>query len=294
MKHLRYLFLLACALACAGTASAQITVGISIKERFHIVHEQIVATVSLTNLAGRDITLSDTPQYQWFSFRITTGDDRVILPRDLHYKLLPLSVKAGETVKRSVDLHELYDISELGTFKIQANIYSDGLDKFFSSRPTFAEVTDGRTLWKKAVGVPEGMPGAGQTRVFTLLSHTRGESSLLYARVQDQDDGSVYCTFPIGRLLDGMPPQAEFDSANNLYVLQATGSRAYTLTKITPNGKFAGQTNYTAPKGRPNLRRTPEGALQIVGGHREADVAQNLTPEPPPKLSDRPPGFPKN
>jgi hypothetical protein len=294
MKHLRLLLLLACALAAASTAQAQISVSVSVKERFHILHEPIIATAVVTNLAGRDITLSDTQQYQWFSFRITTEGDRVITPRDLHYKVPPLTVKAGETVKRSVDLHQLYDIAEFGTYRIQANIYFDGLDKFFSSRPTHVEITDGRTIWRKTAGVPEGQPGAGQMRVFSLISHQRGEVNTLYVRVEDKDDGSVYCTFPIGRLLDGVPPQAEFDSTNNLYVLQLIGNRSYALTKITPNGQFAGQTSYSAPKTRPTLRKTADGALQIIGGRREVALAQNPNAEPPPKLSDRPAGLPAN
>jgi len=294
MKHFRLLLLVLCSVAAATTARAQISVSISIKERFHILHEPIVATVVVTNQTGRDITLSDTAQFQWFAFRITSEGDRVVPPRDLRYQLPPLPIKSGETVKRSVDLHQLYELGEFGTYRIQANIYFSGLDKFFSSRPTHVEITDGRTIWRKTAGVPEGQPGAGQLRVFSLLSHQRGEVNTLYVRVVDKDDGSIYCTFPIGRLLDGVPPQAEFDSANNLYILQLIGNRAYVLTKITPNGQFAGQTNYSAPKTRPTLRKTSDGALQIIGGRRETALAQNPVAEPVPKLSDRPPGLPAN
>lgn len=292
MKQLRLLLLLACGLAAASSARAQITVGVSIKERFHLLHEPVVATATVTNLTGRDITLSDTGQYQWFAFRITTTDDRIVTPRDLRYKVPPLTVKSGETVKRSVDLQELYNLGEYGTYRIQANIYFDGMDKFFSSRPTHVEITEGRTVWQKTAGIPEGQPGAGQMRVFSLLAHQRGNVNTLYVRIKDQDDGAIYCTFPIGRLLDGVPPQAEFDSANNLYVLQLIGNRAYALTKITPNGQFAGQTNYAAPKTRPMLRRTADGALEIVGGKREAAALAQNPAAPVPKLSDRPAGLP--
>lgn len=292
MKAFRFLLLLAGVCAAGTTAQAQLTVSVSIKERFHLLHEPVVATVVVTNQTGRDITLSDTQQFQWFAFRITTEGDRVISPRNMRYQVPPLDLKSGETVKRTVDLHQLYQLGDFGTYRIQANIYFDGLDKFFASKPTHIEVTEGRTVWRKTAGVPEGQPGAGQMRVFTLLAHQRGEVNTLYIRVQDKDDGSTYCTFPLGRLLDGVPPQAEFDSANNLYVLQLTGNRAYVLTKISPNGEFAGQTNYAAPKTRPTLRKTSDGALQIIGGRREAALAQNPDAAPPAKLSDRPLGLP--
>jgi hypothetical protein len=293
MKHLRFLILLACSLAAAATAQAQITVGLSIKERFHILHEPINATVVVTNNTGRDITLSDTQQYQWFGFRIIGEGDRVVPPRNLRYQVPPLPVKAGETVKRTVDLHHLYDLGEFGTFRVQATIYYDGLDKFFTSRPTHLEITEGRTIWTKTAGVPPGQPGGGQMRVFSLLAHQRGEVNTLYIRVQDKEEGTIYCTVPLGRLIDGVPPQAEFDSANNLYILQLTGTRAYALTKITPNGEFSGQTSYSAPKSRPTLRRASDGALQIIGGKRESGLAQT-PPEPATKLSERPPGLPAN
>lgn len=293
MKSLRLLVLLACVFAAVTTAHAQISVSISLKQRFYLRHEPIVATVSLTNLTGHDITLSDTEQYQWFAFRIVAENERMITPRNLRYKVPPLDVKAGETVKRSVDLAELYELGEYGTFRVTANVFYDGLDKFFNSKPTHIEITEGRTIFRRVAGVPEGQPGGGQMRVFSLLAHQRGEINTLYVRVEGKDDGSTFCTFPLGRLLDGVPPQAQFDSANNLYVLQLVGTRAYTLTKITPSGQFAGQTNYSAPKTRPTLRRTSEGALQIIGGQRETAIAQVPDTAPPPKLSDRP-ALPKN
>ena len=289
MKYLRLLLFL-----CLATAAhAQITVNCTIKQRFHLLYEPVIATVNVTNLTGRDITLSDTQQYQWFGFRITGDGDRMIPPRSVNYHLPPVSVKAGETIKRSVNLNELYEMGETGTFRIQASIYFDGLDKFFTSKPTHIEVNEGHLIWRKVAGIPEGQPAAGQMRIFSLLSHAIGESNNLYVRVEGQDDGMIYCTFPIGRLLDNVAPQAEFDSNDNLYILHLIGMRAYVLTKVSPSGEFGGQINYSAPKTRPTLRRTAEGALQIIGGKREGSVAQNNIPAVIPKISDRPPGFPK-
>lgn len=292
MKYFRLLLLLS--LCCLATAAhAQINVSISIKQRFHLLYEPVIATVNVTNQTGREITLSDSPQYQWFGFRILAEGDRMIPLRNNNYHLAPITMKPGETVKRSVNLNQLYDMGESGQFRIQASIYFDGLDKFYSSKPTFIDVSEGRILWRKTAGVPEGQPGAGSMRTFTLLSHQVGETNTLYVRVEDQADSMVYCTFPIGRLLDNVPVQAEFDSSNNLYVLHLIGMRAYVLTKVSPNGEFGGQVNYSAPKTRPTMRKVADGSLQIIGGRREGSVAQMATPVEPPKLSARPPSFPK-
>ncbi len=293
MKHLRLLFLMACAFAGATAAQAQISVGISIKERFHLLHEPVIATVQITNQTGHEITLADTQQYQWFAFRITLDNDRAIAPRNLHYHVPPLTVKVGETLKRTVDLTQLYEVGEVGQYRIEANVYYSGLDKFFSSKPGFIDVAEGRVVWRKIAGVPEGQPNAGQMRTFSLIQYQHGQTSTLYVRVQDNEDGGVFCTFPTGRLLDGVPPQAEFDPDNNLYVLQLVANRAYMLTKVTIDGKFGGQTPYSAPKSRPTLKKTPEGGLQIVGGQREQPAADEPEDKGPvPKLSDRPIGLP--
>ena len=274
-------------------ARAQIAVSISIKERLHIRHEPVLATVSMTNNTGRDITLEDTRQGQWFGFQINAAGDQFIAPRDPNYHLEPLPIRAGETLKRTVNLNELYPLGEFGIYSIRANIYFAGMDRYFSSKPTHIEVTEGRVIWRRVAGVPEGEKGAGQMHVFTLLMHQRGEQNLLYVRVEDQDDGSVFCTSPLGRMIDGIAPDMQLDSRNNLYVLQLVGLRRFALSKIGINGQFLGQTYYGVPKARPYLRKQPDGSLQLVGGQRE-EVAQNPVKLPPPaKLSDRPPGLPK-
>jgi hypothetical protein len=289
MKYLSLLLFFVAATA----AQAQIAMSLSIKDRFYMLHEPIVATVNVTNLTGREITLSDTPEFKWFGFRILGDADRPVPARDLNYHLEPLTVAPGATAKRSVNLCQLYEIDEVGKYRIQATIYYDGLDKFFGSKQAFVDVADGHVIWHQTAGVPVGLPGAGQMRDFTLLSHQRGDTNTLYVRIMGTEDGIVYCTYPIGRLLDNAVPQAEFDSSNSLYILQLAGMRTYLLSKVSCNGEFAGQSSYSAPKIKPFLRRSADGALQLVGAKRDA-APIDPTNLPVPKLSDRPPGFPRN
>src|SRR5258708_33933822 len=110
MKLFRLLLLLLAGLAAAPLARAQIAVQLSIKEHLYILHEPVIATVNVTNHTGRDITLSDSPQYQWFSFRISGADDRIIAPRNGSYHLGPLAIRARETAKRTANPNELYEL----------------------------------------------------------------------------------------------------------------------------------------------------------------------------------------
>jgi hypothetical protein len=292
MKHFRLLFLCLSGFVALPAAHAQISVQLSLKEHLYIIHEPLIATVNVTNNSGRDVTLADTPQYQWFAFRINGAEDRIIPPRGANYHLDPLTIHSGETVKRSVNLNELYELGDFGIYSIKAEIYNSATDKFYGSKPVSMELTEGRPVWKGVAGVPEGMKFGGQMHVFTLLAHQRGEGNLLYLRVEDQDDGAVFCTFPLARILEGSKPEFQFDSSNNFYVLQLVGEKAYVLSKISANGEFLGQTNYSAERSRPFLRKLADGTLQIVGGRREDRLAQAPGSAAPAKLSDRPAGLP--
>ena len=295
MKLPRLPVLLAAFLAVLVPARAQIAVSISLKQRLFILHEPVLATVTITNQTGRDITLADSRQSQWFGFQISSEGDHFVPPRDPDYHLPPLPIRAGETLKRTVNLSELYALGEFGIYRVRANIYFPEMDKYFSSKPTHVEITEGRIMWRRTAGVPENMKNAGETHVFSILAHQRGEQNLLYVRVEDQDHGTVFCTSPLGRIIDGVTPEIQFDSGNNLYILQLIAQRSFVLTKIGVNGEFLGQSHYSAPKTRPSLRKLADGTLQIIGGKKEAPIAQhNAELPPPPKLSDRPPGLPRN
>jgi hypothetical protein len=286
MKIVRSLLLFCLVVAAAASASAQITVDLSIKRRLFIANEPLLVTVTVNNQTGRDITLADTPQMPWFSFQINGSNERIVGPRNPNYGLDPLEIKAGGSMRRSVNLSELYQIADYGIYRIRANIYFAETKKFFSSKPTAIEITDGRLLWKRNVGSPSD----DGVRTFSILAHQQGEYTAIYVRVEDREKGTVYCVHELGRMLEGQPPLMEFDLGNNLYILHLVGQRDYMLSKIGLNGEFLGQTRYSAPKTRMYLRRLDDGQLQVVGGRRVEEVAQNPS-APPTKLSERPPGM---
>lgn len=292
MNRLRTLVLLFTSLAATLTAHGQVSVDLQIKRRNFLRYEPVVATVSVTNLSGRDLKLEDGGT-QWFGFQINNGStENIIPPRNPDYHLDGLELKAGESVKRTVDLNTLFALGEFGVYKIKATIYSAQLDKFFASRPDAIGISEGHVVWQQSVGVPDGYPNAGATHVISLVSFQDTAHKNLYARIEDRETGTIFCTQQIGPMLDGNEPQVQFDTANNLYVLLATGPKIYTLSKFGVNGDFQGQTNYTSTKSRPQLRRLASGNLQISGGHREA--VQTTASIPTPKLSDRPAGIPAN
>src|SRR5678816_823918 len=161
------LFLFLCA-ASWQSVCAQIAVDIQIKKRTFVRYEPILATVGVTNLSGRDLMLRDG-EAQWFGFQITTGSKDLVAPRNPNYHLDSFELKAGATIKRTVNLNTLFSLAEFGIYRIRAQIYSDELKKYFSSRINNIEISEGQTIWQQTVGVPDGMPNAGSNHTVSLL-----------------------------------------------------------------------------------------------------------------------------
>lgn len=272
---------------------AQLQVQVRVSRRLYVAYEPIVATLQITNLTGRDVTLQDSDGHNWLAFRIRTGDDRLVPPRDVNYQVGPITIGVGETLKRSVNLVSLYPVTDLGLYRMQATIYFAELDQFFTSASATFEVSEGKLIWRQTVGIPEGQEGAGEFRTYSLLTFRQPKDNMLYVRTEDEKQGIVYSTYPIARLLIDNPPQYLLDTRNQLHVFQLMGPKTYAYTQIGLNGQFLGQTYHTALKTRPHLKRSSDGKVAVIGGQQEVPIAQNAGAPPAPKLSDRPPGMPK-
>ena len=287
--------LLLLALVFSATAHAQIGVALDIKRRIFLRYEPLLATVRITNLTGRDLVLHDEGQ-PWFGFDVRrVGGELTLAPRNPDYKLDPLEIKIGETVKRTVDLTQLYGIGDLGDYKIKAVIFAKPLDQVFSSRPALVNIVEGKVLWTRTVGVPDTLPNAGRNHTIKLLEFP-DDRRYLYARVEDEEQALIFCTRRLGHMIDGTVPQVELDTTNNLYVLHLIAPKTYSLSNIGVNGEWLGQFQYNAPKVKPHFRRLADGTIQIVGAHRDTAPAPGTVAAgaPPPKISDRPPGLPPN
>ena len=74
------LFALLASLFAVSVASAQIQVGLKFKRLQYVAHEPVMATLSITNLAGRDIDLHDDNGQHWFGFEVSGGEERTLAP----------------------------------------------------------------------------------------------------------------------------------------------------------------------------------------------------------------------
>ena len=129
-------------------------------------------------------------------------------------------------------------------------------------------------------------------RTYSLLTNQFPDHTSLYVRVQDKDNGSVYATYSLGRIISLEEPQAQIDRANQLHVLQCAAPRSWAYSRIGLNGELLAHSSFMETKTRPRLFRAADGEVAVRGGMLEAPAAQTAGGTAP-KLSERPPGVPK-
>lgn len=279
-------------LLCLGRAEGQIQVDLKLPRFQFIAYEPVVATLGITNLAGRDIDLQDSDNTAWFGFEITGAEGQPIAPLKALAGQPPLKIEAGKRVTQKINLVSLYPVHDLGTYHVRAHIYFSDLSKFFYSQGKAFEVTDARPIWQKTVGIPEGNPGPGTVRTYSLMTNRFPDHTSLYVRVEDKDRGIVYATYSLGRILSLDEPHAELDHGNHLHILHCAAPRNWAYSEVSLNGELLAHSSFMETKSRPRLTHLVDGGVAVKGGMQDVPATQ-AERSAGPKLSDRPPEMPK-
>ena len=269
-----------------ASAQAQVQVDIAFRRSLYMVYEPLICTVTINNLSGAPLNLEDTAREKWFGFQIETVDGRPLPPVDLNYSNQPVEIEAGQRLTRLINLTPLYPLSEFGTYRIRATVYSAQIGRYFVSPQLNVEITEGRQLWQQTVGVPEGA-GEGKTRTYSLLAHRLPRTTMLYLRVEDKEAGIVFCNTQLGRFITFGSPDIEIDGANQIHILQNTAPKAFLYSHFDVNGKVIKQQAYQVFNTRPYLVRKPDASVAVAGG-TPYDPKATPPEQQLPKLSDRP------
>src|SRR5262249_43199541 len=269
-RVVRHLLPAMCVVLFATGAKAQIQVELKFKRLQYIAYEPVVVTLSITNLAGRDIDLHDANGQSWLGFEITGNEGQPIAPISAENSQSPLKVEAGQRVTHQINLTPLYPVHDFGTYHVRTNVYFADLGRFFYSPTRVFEVTDARPIWQQTVGIPDGIAAPGDVRTYSLLTNRFPDHTSLYVRVQDKDSGIVYATYSLGRAITFEEPQAEIDHANQLHVLHCSAPRAWAYSRIGLNGELLTHSSFMETKTRPRLVRATNGDVAVRGGTLES------------------------
>ena len=191
-----------------GSTWAQLQVGLTLPRSMFIRYEPLLTTISITNLSGRPLLLADVEGTPWFSFQIQTEGGRPIPARLSGYSKEPVAIGPGETLRRTINLTPIYALDDFGRYNIRVSVFEASAGRHFTSQSTNFEITEGRTLWQEMVGHPDD----GSQRLLTLLAHRLPNSTAVYLRIQDPQNGKVFCTHRLGSLVTYGSPQVELDA----------------------------------------------------------------------------------
>src|SRR5260370_40804848 len=105
-----------CLFLSAVRGEAQIQVGLKFKRLQYIAYEPVVATLGITNLAGRDVDLHDADGQPWFGFEVTGSESQPIPPIPRDSAQPALQIKTGQKVTQRINLTPLYPVHDFGTY----------------------------------------------------------------------------------------------------------------------------------------------------------------------------------
>ncbi len=269
-----------------GAANAQIQVQLKFNRLQYIAYEPLIATVTITNRAGRDIDLRDEGGQHWFGFEVSRNEGQSIGSATAP-ESPPLHIEASRSVTQKINLTPLFPMQDFGAYHVRAHVYFADLGRYFYSPAKVIEITDARPIWKQSVGVPGSVGASGDARTYSLMTNRFPDHTSLYVRVEDENRGIVYATYSLGHVIAFDEPHAEIDRENRLHVLHCTAPRVWSYATIGLNGQLLTRSTLLETKTRPHFKRSTDGDVAVVGGMTEsaaARAAQNAVP----KLSTRP------
>lgn len=258
MRTLRLLFL---ALASTGVASAQLSATLSIPKTQYVAGEPVVVVVTVTNHAGQILTFSGDARTPWLDFIVKDRHGESVTPkgRSVFGKM---TIRAGESLSREVDLAQCFQLSEPGNFSVSALVHmpGDATGGASTNRVLFNQ-SPGSPYWTQKVGIP-GKPG--QTREFRLLNFSGDEKSQIYAQVVDNRTGNNVRTFLLGDVLMLRKPLVTVDRLQRMHVLFLATPTMWVHCQVDSDGKLVDrQIHQRGTQGDPQLMTFGDGTVRV-------------------------------
>ncbi|MEI6676280.1 MAG: hypothetical protein WCO57_14005 [Verrucomicrobiota bacterium] len=274
-------------LAMTGLAPAQLASSLQLSKTQYLSGEAIIAVVSITNHAGRDIVFQGEGQRPWLDFAISNNQGAACTPtRPGNFGSMKIS--AGQTLARQVNLSSLFQLADSGNYSITATIRMPGQrgrETATTNRALFT-VSTGVPYWTQKVGTG---PGGTRIREFRILNFSGDQKSHLYAQVLEGRSGLPVRTFSLGEVLLLRKPSITVDKQQRLHVLFLATPTAWVHCQIDTDGKLVERSlHQRSTQGDPFLTTATDGFVSVSNSlpydpQAEAAVRAKIR-----KLSERP------
>lgn len=282
-QSLKFIFAI---LLCAGSAQAQLSSSLKLVKKQHVTGEPVIAIVTVTNHAGRDLILQSDGRFQWLNFNVKTSNGTPINPRGREL-FGPIQIAAGQTMAREVDLSQHFQLNQPGNFTVSAairlpNEQAEGT----STNRAFFNQSSGRLYWSQKVGIPGS---SNQSRDFRILNFSGDSKPQIYAQIADGKTGQLIRTFLLGDVLMLRKPIVTLDRQQRMHLIFLATPVMWVHYVINTDGEVVNrQIHQRGPVGDPQLLVLADGSVQVSNSIPYDPVAAAEQKAKIHKASDRP------
>jgi hypothetical protein len=286
-RNLAQSFILSCGLGLfALAASAQIEVQLSFDKEQYLLYEPIEAKVKLLTLSDPVNLSRPGEKTPWLDFFVTTQEDEEVDHTDRAW-IPPRMILMQNQVKTvAVNLIPLFQIREPGGYKASAQITFNG--KQINSSAVKFTIVSGTSIWKQRYTAPADPADPAKKlrpRLYSLLIHRNLSGHMTYARIQNVEEEKVYCTTPLGSIVNYGDPKAKIDSKGNFHVFHQSGTRIFNYTRFSPLGTRLSTRWFSNLSSPPSMATLEDGEIEIIGGEEyfpdKDPKGQQTIPTPP-------------
>jgi hypothetical protein len=286
--NLRSLSILSLVIAFAGAAHAQLTTSLKLNKQQYLAGEPVIAVVTITNHAGRDLTFYGDGRIEWLDFILKDRRGESLTGK-AKGRFGKMTIPAGRSMSRQVDLSSQFSLTEPGSYSAVAIVHMPGNvgEGSSTNRVTFNQ-SPGSAYWKQKVGIP----GRGnQTREFRVINFSGDNSTQIYVQVIDGRTGQNVRTFPLGDVLLLRKPLVTVDRHQRLHLMYLATPTMWIHCQVDTDGKLVNrQVHERGASGDPQLLTLADGSVHISNSRPIDLKAAAEAKAKIRKASDRPPG----
>ena len=258
------------AVATIFSASAQVTVTLTLDQDQFLPSESVPVAVHITNQSGQPLHLGADPD--WLTFSVEAADDFIVVKNSDPPVQGAFELDSSQIATKRVDLQPYFDLKRPGRYRIIATVKIKDWNTDVTSSPRGIDVISGAKLWSQVFGVP--LPAGVSNRPPEVRKYTLEEANYLhsqlrmYVQVSDESGATVFKVRPIGPMVSFSQPEEQLDRSSNLHVLYQSGAASFLYSVINPSGDMVRQEIYDYLNVRPRLAVGDDGSVTIFGGVR--------------------------
>jgi hypothetical protein len=280
------------ALTSIFSASAQVTVSLTLDQDQFLPSESLPVAVHVTNQSGQPLHLGADPDWLTFSVEAVDDPDSFIVVKHSNPPVQgEFELDSSQMATKQVDLEPYFELRRQGRYRIIATVHIKDWNTDITSPPREIDVVDGAKLWSQVFGVP--LPSGITNRPPEVRKYTLEEANYLrsqlrmYVQVSNESGTVIFKVRSIGPMVSFSQPEVQLDQGSNLHVLYQSGAASFIYSVINPDGDLVRQEVYDYLNVHPRLQVGDDGSITVFGGVRRVKP-QEIPPVKSPDESSAP------